>query len=55
MCVVDAASFDHQEEALLVARQDLDRLHCHLGERGLTSGVLETVSLVLHVRALEQA
>lgn len=55
MAVVDATALDHQEKAVLVLGQDVDRLGRHLGDRRLAALVAGAIGLVVHMRALEQA
>ena len=55
VAVVDAAALHHQEVPFWIAREDLERLQRHLGQRGLVGRVAGAVDLELHVRGLEQA
>lgn len=53
--VIDTTAFDHQHEAIGVARQRLDRGAGHLGHAGLALRGAVAVVIELHVVRFEQA
>ena len=54
MSMVDAATFNHQDESLLIARQAGDRRAGQIGQRRLGASIARSVQFILHVRGLKQ-